>query len=276
VLLGVVPWPLRTRAEGVVWLPEDAYVRSAARGFVARTPVSPGSRVARGDLLLAIEDPTLETEVRVLEGRAHELDARYRAEQERDWHSSQVTLEALRYARRDLARARERLAELEVRSALSGTLVLPRAADLPGRFVEKGELLGNVVDLETIRIRAVVPQDDIDLVRRRTTQVQVRLAESLAETHPARILRIVPAASDRLPSPALSSEGGGAAPLDPTDAAGLRTVESHFEVELELPAELPLLNAGGRVYVRFDHGAEPLGVQLYRRVRQLFLSRLHV
>ena len=45
---------------------------------------------------------------------------------------------------------------------------------------------------------------------------------------------------------------------------------------LELPAELTLVNAGGRAYVRFDHGAEPLGFQLYRRVRQLFLSRFHV
>ena len=49
-----------------------------------------------------------------------------------------------------------------------------------------------------------------------------------------------------------------------------------IEVVLELPAELPLMNAGGRAYVRFDHGTEPLGFQLYRRVRQLFLSRFHV
>jgi putative peptide zinc metalloprotease protein len=187
-----------------------------------------------------------------------------------------VTLEALRYARRDLERAREQLAELEVRSARAGTLVLPRAADLPGRFVEKGEWLASVVDLDTIRVRAVVPQDDIDLVRRRTREIRVRLAEDLARTHRAEIRRIVPAASDRLPSAALSNLGGGAVPLDPTDAAGTRSIGSHFEVELELPAELPLLNAGGRAYVRFDHGAEPLAFQWYRRVRQLFLSRFHV
>ncbi len=276
VLLFAVPWPLRTRAEGVVWLPDDAYVRSAARGFVARTLVEPGARVRRGELLLEIADPLLEAQQELLEARVRELEALYRSQQQRDWQESRVTLEALRYARRDLERARERLAELEVRSAREGTLVLPRAADLPGRFVEKGQLLGSVVDLDTIRVRAVVPQDDIDLVRRRTSEVRVRLAEDLAETHRAEIRRIVPAASDRLPSAALSSAGGGGMPLDPSDAAGTRSIESHFEVELELPAELPLLNAGGRVYVRFDHGAEPLGFQWYRRVRQLFLARFHV
>jgi len=33
---------------------------------------------------------------------------------------------------------------------------------------------------------------------------------------------------------------------------------------------------GTRAYVRFTHAMEPIGVQLYRRVRQLFLSHLNV
>ena len=52
-------------------------------------------------------------------------------ELEDDWHASQLTLEALRYARRDLARAQERLAELEIRSGVEGTFVLPRADGRP-------------------------------------------------------------------------------------------------------------------------------------------------
>jgi hypothetical protein len=33
---------------------------------------------------------------------------------------------------------------------------------------------------------------------------------------------------------------------------------------------------GGRAYVRFDHGEEPLGWRLLRGLRQLFLHRLDV
>ena len=36
------------------------------------------------------------------------------------------------------------------------------------------------------------------------------------------------------------------------------------------------LHIGGRAYLRFDHGWEPLGLQWYRRARQLFLSRFNV
>jgi putative peptide zinc metalloprotease protein len=166
--------------------------------------------------------------------------------------------------------------ELEVRSRTSGTFVLPRSPDLPGRFVQKGEALAWVVDLETITVRAVVSQDGVDLVRQRATGGQVRLAERIAETYHAEVLRLVPGASEQLPSLALGSLGGGEVPTDPSAPGGDQAVQSLFEVELELPSERPLVNAGGRVYVRFDHGSEPLGLQWYRGIRQLFLSRLHV
>ena len=54
--------------------------------------------------------------------------------------------------------------------------------------------------------------------------------------------------------------------------------QSTVEVAVRVAAAVAgqTLNAGGRVYIRFDHGLEPLGMQWYRRIRQLFLSRFHV
>ena len=51
-------------------------------------------------------------------------------------------------------------------------------------------------------------------------------------------------------------------------------MEDVFEMELALPIAVQRL--GSRVYVRFDHGNEPLGRQWYRRVRQLFLRKFNV
>jgi putative peptide zinc metalloprotease protein len=47
-------------------------------------------------------------------------------------------------------------------------------------------------------------------------------------------------------------------------------------VELERPPGLPADFPGQRVEVRFDHGSEPLAVQWYRSLRQLFLARFGV
>jgi putative peptide zinc metalloprotease protein len=276
VVLVLIPVPLRTRAEGVVWIPEEAFVRAGSTGFITRVVAEPGSRVDPSDLLLEIHDPVIETDVAVNAARVRELEARYAAENKRDQVAAQITKDELHFARRELARASERAANAEVRSGASGSFVIPRSEDLPGRYVSKGQVLAHVVDLDIIKIRAVIPQDDIDLVRRRTVNIQVRMAERLSETYPATVLRFVPSASEQLPSVALGSGGGGEVPVDPTDAQGARAVQSMFELELELPAQVPLVNAGGRVYVRFDHGLEPLATQWYRRVRQLFLSRFEV
>jgi hypothetical protein len=36
------------------------------------------------------------------------------------------------------------------------------------------------------------------------------------------------------------------------------------------------VHVGGRAYIRFDLGWQPIGYQWYRNARQLFLSRLNV
>jgi putative peptide zinc metalloprotease protein len=272
----VVPLPLRTQAEGVVWVPDEAFVRAGCDGFVSRLVAEPGTSVARGELLIELHDPELATEVTVRMGRVRELEASYTAERSRDKVAAQIIRGQLEQARRELDRARERAANFEVRAAAAGQFVVPRSEDLPGRFVSQGQLLAYVVDLTTINVRAVVPQDDIHLVREHTTGARVRLSDRLSETHPAIVKRIVPGATERLPSVALGSGGGGEVAVDPSDSQGDRAVQSLFEVELELPEEIPLVAAGGRVYVRFDHGLEPLAAQWYRRVRQLFLSRFEV
>src|SRR5437868_5959209 len=54
--LGLIPLPLHTVAEGVVWLPEESIVRTTADGFVTQLAAQPGSSVAQGTGLLRSDD----------------------------------------------------------------------------------------------------------------------------------------------------------------------------------------------------------------------------
>jgi putative peptide zinc metalloprotease protein len=272
----LLPLPLRTRAEGVVWIPEEAHVRALEEGFVAEVLARPGARVERGDALVRLRDPVLETAAAVLQARVEGLEWSYAQERHGDRVRAQIVHEQLLAARDELADARGRLGELRVTAGASGTFVCPGAQHLPGRFVRKGDEIAQVVDLGTLRVRAVVGQDDIDLVRRRLRAVSARLAERVGEVVPAALVRVVPGASGQLPSSALGSAGGGAVVVDPRDREGLSSVERIFQLELELPSESGVVNVGGRVHLRFEHGLEPLAWQAYRRLRQLFLSRLDV
>ena len=148
--------------------------------------------------------------------------------------------------------------------------------DLPGRFVRRGELLGYVLNPSEVTARVVVSQSDVDFVRQRTQRIQVRLPENISVSLPASLYREVPAATDELPGKALSQEGGGGIAIDPRDKLGLKAFQKVFLFDIALSAYSGLYNVGGRVYVRFDHGKEPLIWRWYRGIRQLFLRRFNV
>jgi putative peptide zinc metalloprotease protein len=271
-----VPVPSWTRAEGVVWLPEQARVRAEVDGVVLRLLAAPDSLVNAGDPLVETDDPSLRQEVRLLEAKRRELDARLTEAQLRDRSQAQVVREEIKVVEADLARARESLAALVLRSQVGGRFLVPGAADLPGRFLRRGELVAYVAQPSAADVRVAVDQDDIGLVRSRTEAVQLRFADWEAEPVSSRITRQVPAATDQLPSRALGSAGGGPIAVDPRDGSGLTALEKVFVLDLELPRSAATEYLGRRVEVRFDHGSEPLALQWFRSLRQLFLSRLGV
>lgn len=272
VFLGLVPMPSWTRSEGVVWLPEQTRVRAQVDGVVTRLLAEADTLVDRETPLIETDDPFLRQEVRLLEALRRELEARLTAAQIEDRSQAQVVREEINVVKADLARARERLDNLVIRSEVAGRFVVPGAADLPGRFLRRGELVAYVTEGGRADVRVVVPQNDIGMVRNRTRSVELRMADWEAEAIPSRIVRQVPAATDRLPSNALGSAGGGGIASDPRDVRGLTALEQVFLVDVELPESRASSYLGRRVDVRFDHGAEPLAVQWYRSIRQLFLS----
>lgn len=275
-ILSFVPMPLRTQSEGVIWLPDEAFVRAGTDGIVREIRGIPGSMVHPGDIVIVCEDSALTTDVAVLEARLRELKARHSEQLQHDLVKAQNTQEEMGYVEKDLAQARERASELVIRSRADGTFVVPKAEDLPGRFARHGEVLGYVVNLDIVTVRSVVPERDVELVRHQTRHVDVRLAERVSAVIPAEIRAEVPAAVEKLPSAALGIQGGGAIAIDPRDPQGMKTMETVFQFDLGLPPGTAVTRVGGRVYVRFDHGTAPLVHQWYRSIRQLFLRRLNV
>ena len=268
--------PYRSLTEGVVWIPEEAFVRAGAEGFVEEVVASSGSRVSAGDPILRLSNQELATRERLLAARAKELEARRTQLFATDPVAADIATEQLREAQERLRRTREEIADLTVRGRADGFLLVPVPEDLPGRFVRKGALIGYVLERERVTVRAVVSQERIDMVRNETLEVQVRLSERMDETVAATIKRIVPGGSEALPSPVLGAAGGGQIATNPSDGEGLTAVEKVFQIDLELPSSTDFVNLGGRVYIRFDHGWTPLAFQWYFQVRQLFLSRFDV
>ncbi|RVU19087.1 HlyD family efflux transporter periplasmic adaptor subunit [Methylobacterium oryzihabitans] len=271
--LALAPMPLWTTTEGVIWLPEDATVRMGVNGIVRRVVALPGAAVRPGDLLIEGTDPTLVAEAEVLRAQIESLDARLVAEQFSDRVQADVTRQDIAAKREALARAEAKLDALNVRAATAGILEIPRVEHLEGRWVRRGDMLGYVVRPEAAQVRVVVPQADIDLIRR-AVHARILLPDDLWRPIDATLVREVPAASDRLPSRALAADSGGRMATDSRDPKAPRSLDRWFQLDLALPPGAVTSHYGGRVHVRFDLGSEPLGDQWWRRGRQLFLSRL--
>jgi len=285
LLVVAVPAPLSTYAQGVVWPADNAQLRAAEAGFVAQVPLATGHAAAPGEVAVVLDNDRLRAEREAAAARAQREQRSYvvalaGAPTQRDTGHGRVAtaVQQQEWARAEdeLAHADTRLQRLTIAAQRSGTLELPRAADLPGRWVKQGEQLGYLVTGDAPIVRVVVSQDDIDLVRARLQTAQVRLSGDLGKVWTARLLREVPAGDATLPSMALALEGGGLIPVDARDAKQPRTLNRVFQFDFQLPAEAAAdaVHIGERAHVRFVHASEPVWQQLWRRTRQLLLSQL--
>jgi len=274
LLLFVIPAPHHTTTEGVVWLPEEAHVRARTDGIIASLVGVPGTRVAPGAPLAQAVRPALDAEIEALDWSVRELEARIASELTEDRVKAALSRSELAEAREKLAVALERRGQLTVESGASGlfTLASIPAQDLQGRHMRKGDLIGYVTPPRADVARVLVPQGDIELVRQRLRGVELKLADRPEQTFKSSLIREVPAARDELPSRTLGSEGGGAYAVDPRDPNRQKTLARLFQFDVRLPAALADVPFGTRVHVRFRHDPEPLGFQMWRRVRQLLLS----
>jgi putative peptide zinc metalloprotease protein len=277
----VLPLPLRTRAEGVVWLPDQAILRAGGNGFFQRWLVAPGAKVQKGAPLFVLEDALLATELDVARAKVSEAEAKYRAEQFSNPVKAAVSLRQLEQEQEVLARTEERAAKLVGYAETDGVLTASQHQDMPGRYYKKGELTGYVLERNALIARVVVPQDDIDLVRNRFRSVDLRLADWIGRSYQAVLVRQAAGGVEELPTAALGLPGGGAIPTLPNDPNGVKTIGRVFMLDLGLPAETLATDGlpaafGERVHVRFDHGFEPIAWQGLRRLRQLFLGRFGV
>ena len=274
LILFALPLPSATVAQGVVWPPDHAQVRAGTAGFVSPQAIENDADVKPGQVLLSLHDPALDAEIDKKQSQLSGLKAQQYMALLRDPLLASNLAEDIARTEAELTRTTEQVAQLEVRGGSSGRLVLPRASDLPGSFAAKGTMLGYILAPGPSNVRAVLAEDDAQLVRARAKGVEIRLAESAAQALPAVLEREPPAATRVLPSAALGDRAGGRFATDPADKEGTRTQDPVFLLDLAVPARLPE-RIGGRVWVRFDLGYEPLGVGWVRRARQLLLRHFN-
>ena len=270
----LVPAGNSTYAEGVVSLPENAYIRAGTDGIVTRILREDGTRVESGETVLLLENIELETRRDILMARLEEARARLKDMFLQDRTKSASLKARVSTLEAELEDIEAQIISLQVNTAAAGIVCLPLASDLPGRYVSRGEVIGYIADPDQVTARVVVHQSDIDQVRRQSRNIKVRLSSRPGETHTAQLIREVPLATDRLPSRLLGSGAGGDVAVDARDEKGVQTISNIFQVEIALPVKAASgKHLGQRIYVRFIHEPESLGNQMLSWLSQIMFQQ---
>jgi len=275
-VIGFVPVPAYTMAEGVVWQPDEALLKAQQDGFAGNLLVTSNQKVEAGTPVIRLHDPFLQTQAKIARAKVSELRNRYRAKRATNLVEASIIKEGVAVAESELRHILDKIDSMSVTAFKSGNILLPEADDLPGRFVRQGELLGYILDDQPPTIRMAISQDNIGQLGQSIDNITVRLASDPHRDYSAEIIRQAPEATNQLPSAALTTTGGGRFIIDPGSKSGLTSLQKVFLVDLGFDPEKQNIPLGTRAYVRIDHGGEALARQWFRSIRQTFLRQFNV
>lgn len=269
----IIKIPFSTQVEGVLLGNELGFIRAGQGGFVTDLKAVSGQVVERGDVLLTMADQELDTEIEVLKSQIMQVDQRLQASFN-NINQAEILSQELIYLKNELNLSEQRKMLLTIKSPQSGKYELPDQY-LIGKYFNKGELIGQVVNYKLSKASVLVDEDSIESVLNDSQSIEIRMASSATTVYRGSIDRIAPASSRQFPSAILSVEGGGDIAADPSSNSELVTFGRYFHVDLFLP-DAPKSRLEERVYVLFRHSPEPLYLRIYRAVRRVFLRQLNV
>jgi len=278
VFLAFFPVPDRFRAPGVMETMQYVQVVNDAPGYVKRVLAPSGREVSKGTPLVELADRELELEIEATSAQRKEALA--------------MQLRALRMEMADLEPIRKRLeavesklgdletqrASLTVRARQAGIWVAPAMKDLIGAWLNRGSVIGQIVNENSFRFSAIVSQDEAtELFTGKINKAEVRLHGQGGENLTVSKFQIIPYRQEKLPSAALGWRGGGEVPISVKDEKGVQAAEPFFQINADIkPVPEVLLLHGMSGKLRLTLNPKPLLFQWAHKFRQLLQKRYQI
>jgi putative peptide zinc metalloprotease protein len=280
LLTGVIDVEEHHRAQGVVQSVQRAEIAMLTAGFVTQVNVRSGDYVRKGDIILIADNAELRTKKVQLDARLALLKLQRLKGQTDDLVQGYVAGAQIESLEQELNRIRERLDDLTVRSPQDGTIVGGFFVQLQDRYLQRGEVIGRVMDLSQLRVTALLSQSqNASSFYEKVGRAELRTAGDIQTVIPVSHWQVFDSGRVQLPHPALGTAAGGVITLDPQDREGKRTMRPQFEywLDLNVPPNRHAPLPGQRIHVRFTlKNKRPLLMQWIHQLRQLLGDRLSI
>ncbi len=288
VVLCFIRFPLNVRAEAVIQPEnrENLYVKTP--GFVTEIKKRDGDLVQPGDVIVVLDNPQIETQIKTTQANINGLNARLAAAQADDPSGARYVQELLKNQQAGLDLLMKQKEDMAIRATIAGRLIAPELHNKIGAFVTPAQpnALGMlmVTSNETLVGYALVDQKEVELIRDAEERAiaegkknlpyktEVRMVGDLRgeQTLKPIAVKLKPASVSRVRSPLLTAAGGGNAQSDPRDPSGQRLQQEEFEYEVTINNPTGRWVPNQRAYVRIQmNQGENLVWQGWRRLNQL-------
>ncbi|HEV7306633.1 efflux RND transporter periplasmic adaptor subunit [Ensifer sp.] len=238
VVFWFAPIPVWLSAPGVIDYRDALEVRTTSAGLVTDIFVSSGDRVEAGDPLVRLSNQSLQADRKRLMARKAGVDILLaRALDDRDPSAQEGAEQALSAMRDEIADTEQRVAGLDITAQQSGVIYGNDIDALEGRWIERGHLFGEIAEPRRTEIKVWLLPEDVGLLREGAADMSFKPAVFGTGAIPVTLLRIEPTASNALPPPSVTAEGGGPLAVD-ISGAKHRLVDVRFS-SVFLPSDTP-------------------------------------
>ncbi|MEO1715588.1 MAG: PqqD family peptide modification chaperone [Planctomycetota bacterium] len=279
VLLGLIPVQDSRRGVGVVESSARTGVFALQGGFLDEVIVQPGSRVREGDPIIVLRNDELEHRLRMARAMLAEFESVEREMTATSPSSVVIARDRVAAQRDAVAFLKSQVERLTVRAPHEGVLVGPELGGMIGGLVSEGDSLGEIVNIDDIRVAASLPQlesawlfDDDEPYRVAIRPVSLPSVVVRGEHAVA-----IDAGQQILPHAGLGAAGGGTVAVDQQDRSGRLTQRAQFVVYVEPEAsDRWIPTPGERVHLRFRLSSKPLMAQWADRLHKLIQGRVQL
>lgn len=275
MLIFYVPFPHRTVIEGVIVPNDDSQIRAEIDGEVKKLFVRGPSDIGAGEPIIELSNPEIDAQIDDLAAQVEALRIQYTSEWGTDPSKAEQTVEQLRAAESQLIHAKENGSRLIVRSSGPGRVIVPNENDLLGRFVTQGTTIAYLESSSLLHVKAAVTQEDAPFLQS-VDDIEIKFKGSPSQPVSAQLTSVSPSATNSLPSPVLTTEGGGKIQVETAKDDQRLARGKYVVIDLRLTGEPPTTLIGQRVYVRMSHGTETVFERVSRAIRQVFLGKFDV
>ena len=245
-LVGIIPFPDRSRGEAVVEPRHFVFVHTRTDGQVVEVEETGASVTGQGPVLMRLENRELLTKLRIAEADMLEVQAQTRQARADNELGMALSLAEKQYAlEQQIKRLESDVASLEIRSPISGQWISPQITRTIGTFMSRGDKIGMVASTDEFIIRAIVDQTlagrilpevvAVAMKEGREAKVEIRVKGRPDEWFEGIIASprdVLPAGQDNLPSAALGYLAGGTVAVNMQDETGTKTCEPVFDIRI--------------------------------------------